>query len=119
MAKYRFGRLGEEFKKEISTIIKDEVKDPRVGFVSVVDVQVSSDLRHAKVFVSVLGNETEVKETMAALNKATGFIRREVAQRIQLRYTPEIVFVYDDSIIHGARISKLLNECLTEGEKDE
>ncbi|MGI6065035.1 MAG: 30S ribosome-binding factor RbfA [Bacillota bacterium] len=119
MAKYRFGRLGEEFKKEISSIIKDEVKDPRVGFVSIVDVHVSGDLRHAKVFVSVLGNETEVKETMAALKKATGFIRREIAQRIQLRYTPEIVFVYDDSIIQGTRISKLLDECLTKGEKDE
>lgn len=119
MAQYRFGRLAEEFKKEISVILKDEVKDPRIGFVSVVSVQVSGDLRHAKVFVSVLGDESAVKDTMDSLKKATGFVRREVAQRIQLRYTPEIDFIYDDSIVHGARISKLLHECIPEVKQDE
>ena len=114
MAQYRFGRLAEEFKKEISAIIKDEVNDPRVGFVSVVSVQVSADLRHAKVFVSVLGDDETVKESMTALKKAAGFVRREIAHRIDLRHTPEIEFHYDDSIIHGAKISQILREVIPE-----
>ncbi|ATW24206.1 30S ribosome-binding factor RbfA [Candidatus Formimonas warabiya] len=119
MVQYRSGRLSEEFKKEISDVIKNHVKDPRVGFVSVVFVDVSGDLRHAKVFVSVLGSEATVKDTMAALKSASGFIRREIAHRIQLRYTPEITFVYDDSIAHGAKISKILADVIPEEEKDE
>lgn len=119
MAQYRFGRLSEEFKKEISTIIKDEVKDPRVGFVSVVNAQVSADLRHAKVFISVLGDETAVKESVEALKKASGFIRREIAKKIDLRYTPEIEFIYDDSIVHGAKIARLLHEVMPEGNQPE
>lgn len=119
MVRYRFGRLAEEFKKEISNIIQNEIKDPRVGFVSIINVQVSGDMRHAKVFVSILGNDHDINDTMAALKSATGFIRREVARRIQLRYTPEIVFVYDDSIVHGAKISKMLHEVISEGKEDE
>lgn len=119
MAQYRFGRISEEFKKEVSGIIKDELKDPRVGFVSVVSAQVSGDLRHAKVFVSVLGDEVTVKESMEALKKASGFIRREIAQRMNLRYTPEIEFMYDDSIVHGAKIAKLLHEVMPAGNDSE
>lgn len=119
MVQYRSGRLSEEFKKEISDIIKNQVKDPRVGFVSVVFVDVSGDLRHAKVFVSVLGDEKTISDTMAALKSAAGFIRREIARRIQLRYTPELTFIYDDSIAHGAKISKILADVLPEEEKDE
>jgi ribosome-binding factor A len=119
MVQYRLGRLAEEFKKEISDIIKNEVKDPRVGFVSVVSVEVSGDLRYAKVFISVLGDEKSITDTIKALKSATGFIRREIARRIQLRYTPEITFVYDDSIAHGAKISKILADVLPEEEKNE
>ncbi len=119
MVQYRSSRLSEEFKKEISEIIKNEVKDPRVGFVSVVFVDVSGDLRHAKVYVSVLGDEVRIKETMLALKNASSFIRREIAHRIQLRYTPEITFLYDDSIVHGTKISKILAEVIPKGEKDE
>ncbi len=118
MAQYRTGRLSEEFKKEISDIIKNDLKDPRVGFVSVVFVEMSGDLRHAKVYVSVLGDEKEVQNSMAALKSATGFIRREMSQRIHLRYTPEITFFYDDSIAHGVKISKILADVLPEEEKN-
>ncbi|MCR6545896.1 30S ribosome-binding factor RbfA [Dehalobacterium formicoaceticum] len=117
MVQYRSGRLSEEFKKEIADIIKNDVKDPRVGFVSVVFVEVSGDIRHAKVFVSVLGGEKAVQDSMAALKSASGFIRREISKRIQLRYTPEITFVYDDSIAHGVKISKILADVLPEEEK--
>ncbi|HHT63360.1 MAG: 30S ribosome-binding factor RbfA [Bacillota bacterium] len=119
MVQYRSGRVAEEFKKEISDIIKNEVKDPRVGFVSVVFVEVSGDLRHAKVFVSVLGDEKSISDTIKALKSAAGFIRREVARRINLRYTPELTFVYDDSIAHGAKISKILADILPEEDKNE
>jgi len=119
MVQYRSGRLAEEFKKEISDIIKNEVKDPRVGFVSVVSVDVSVDLRYAKVYISVLGDEKSISDTIKALKSATGFIRREIARRIQLRYTPEITFIYDDSIAHGAKISKILADVLPEEEKEE
>lgn len=115
MAHYRSSRLGEELKKEIYEIIKNDVKDPRVGFVSIISVEVSGDLRHAKVFVSVL-DDGEVKQTLDALKKAAGFIRREIANRIQLRYTPELSFVHDESIAYGAKITKLLETYAPEGE---
>lgn len=119
MVQYRADRLGEEFKKEISSIIRNQVKDPRVGFVSVVYVDVSGDLRHAKIYFSVLGDDKAIAETIQALKSATGFIRREIARRIQLRYTPELTFIYDDSIAHGAKISKILADVLTEEEENE
>lgn len=119
MVQYRTGRLSEEFKKEISEIIQNDIKDPRVGFVSVVHVDVSGDLRHAKVYVSVLGDEKTTADSMTALKSASGFIRREIAQRIQLRYTPELTFLYDDSIAHGAKISKILADVLPDKDKDE
>ena len=111
-------RVGELLKEEISKIIRREVKDPRIGFVSVTDVEVSGDLRHAKVFVSVYGDEKEKKDTMAGLEKATGFIRKLVGDRIKIHHTPEIIFRYDDSIEHGVYISKLIKEVRNE-EKDE
>ncbi len=111
-------RVGELLKEEISKIIRREVKDPRIGFVSVTDVEVSGDLRHAKVFVSVYGDEQEKKDTMAGLKKATGFIRKLVGDRVKIHHTPEILFRYDDSIEHGVYISKLIKEVRNE-EKNE
>lgn len=119
MVNYRFKRLEEDFKREVSSIIKNEVKDPRVGFVSIVSIEISRDLRYAKIYISILGNEENVKETMTALKNASGFIRREIAHRVQLRHTPEITFIFDDSIAHGAKISKILNEIVPEEEKNE
>jgi len=110
MARLRSERLGELLKEEISEILRRELKDPRVGFVSVTDVEVSSDLRHAKVFVSILGDEVSREETMRALESATGFVRSEVGRRIRLRHTPEIVFRLDKSIERGARVFELLSE---------
>lgn len=110
MSKNRERRLSELLKEEISDIILKEVKDPRIGFVSVNDVEVSGDLRHAKVFVSVIGDQTERDDTMDGLKKATGFIRKLVGERITVYHTPEIVFKYDDSIEHGIHISNLIKE---------
>lgn len=108
MTKHRVSRLAETLKAEISQMIREELKDPRIGFVTVTAVEVAEDLGHAKVFVSVLGNEVQRKESLDGLNSAAGFVRREIGHRVRLRVTPEIVFKYDPSIEHGAQIAKLL-----------
>lgn len=109
MAGQRVERLREEIKKEASDIIR-KLKDPRVGFVTVTDVEVSGDLRHVKIFVSVYGDEASKAATMEALTGATGHIRTEIGQRIRLRHTPEIHIRFDESIERGARIFQLLRE---------
>ncbi len=109
-------RVGELLKEEISHIILREMKDPRIGFVSVTDVEVSGDLRHAKVFISVYGTETEKEETMQGLKKARGYIRKLVGDRIKIHHTPELLFRYDDSIEHGVHISEIINDLKENGE---
>lgn len=110
MVKHRASRLAESIKEEVSKMIREDVKDPRLGFATVTDVEVADDLRHAKVFVSILGKEEEIKSSMDVLTRASGFIRSELGKNIRLRYVPEISFKYDESIVHGAHISKLLRE---------
>lgn len=113
MAKHRMDRVSEEVKKTVSDIIRNDLNDPRISkFCSVVSAEVTSDLRYAKVFVSVLGNEEEMKSTLKGLNSAAGFVRRELGRNIELRYSPEVIFELDRSIEHGAHISKLLNEVM-------
>lgn len=110
MANYRGGRINEEVKREISTIIRNEIKDPRLtAMVSVTDVKVTKDLRYAKVFVSIFGKDEEEKNnTFLALKNASGYIRREIGQRINLRYNPQIIFQLDDSINYGMHIEQLI-----------
>lgn len=116
----RIERLKDQLKVEISDILRKETKDPRIGFVSITDVEVSRDLRHVKVYVSILGDEEEKATTMAGLAQATGFIRTELGQRIRLRYTPEITFKLDRSLERGARVVELLNQVKAEtGQKEE
>jgi len=110
MSSIRAIKVAEQIKKEIASIIEHQVKDPRIGFVTITKVDLTNDLRHAKVFVSTLGAEEEQKLTMEGLEKAQGFIRREIARRINLRYAPEILFKLDDSIKHGVKISQILSE---------
>lgn len=111
----RLDRISEEVKREVSNIIQNELKDPRLpALVSVTMVNVTKDLKYAKVYVSVLGNEEEKKNAISGLKSAAGFIRREVGHRVQMRYTPEIHFELDDSIEHGAYISKLINKTVNQ-----
>ncbi|MBZ4665001.1 30S ribosome-binding factor RbfA [Mahella sp.] len=110
----RLARISEELKREISDIIRNELKDPRVPMMtSITKVEVTSDLKYAKVYVSVLGDEDVVKNAFDGLNSATGFVRKEVGSRIRLRYTPQIIFVRDTSIEYGVHISKLLHDINT------
>jgi ribosome-binding factor A len=110
MAGVRKERLEELLKREISDIIRREVKDPRIGFVTVTDAEVSGDLSFARVFVSVLGSEEQQAASLKGLNSATRFIRGEFGQRIKMRQVPEISFRFDKSIQHGARIHELLEQ---------
>ena len=105
-------RINGEVRRALSEIIRD-VKDPRVDpFCSVTEVRVAPDLKTCKVFVSVLGDEEKEKETLAGLKSAEGFIRRELAARVNLRNTPEITFIMDDSIRYGMEMSKKIDEVM-------
>lgn len=109
----RTSRISEEMKREISSIIQKEIKDPRMPeFVSITELKVTKDLRYAKVYISVYGSEEEKKNAINVLKNAAGFIRHEIGQRIQLRYTPELQFELDNSIEHGIYVNKLINETL-------
>lgn len=107
---FRPERLAEAIKKEVSSLLREELKDPRIGFVSITSVEVSKDLRYANIFASVFGGPAEQKATIGALQKAQGFVRGELAKRIRLRYTPEITFKLDHSISRGSRLIELMNE---------
>lgn len=112
----RANRVAEQMKKELGGIISQKLKDPRIGFVTVTDVEVTGDLQQATIFISVLGNESEKEATLAGLMKAKGFIRTEIGQRIRLRKTPEIEFAFDDSVEYGNRIESLLRQVNKEEE---
>lgn len=113
---HRADRVSEEILKEISNIIRNDMKDPRLGFVSVMRVELSRDLRHANVYVSVMGSDDEKKKTMDALAHGAGFIRVLLGQRLKLRASPEVVFHLDDSIERSVRISSILKQVLPEDE---
>ncbi|MBD2021524.1 30S ribosome-binding factor RbfA [Leptolyngbya sp. FACHB-36] len=121
----RVARVAESIRREVSLLLLSGIKDDRVGtgMVSVTDVDVSNDLQHAKVFVSIYGTADAKAETMAGLKSATGFVRSELGQRLRLRRTPEVVFLEDDSIERGNRVLSLINRLSQErkpdGESDE
>lgn len=108
----RLERVNEELKKEISHIISYELKNPNVtGLISVTKVKITPDLKYAKVYVSIL-NAKNTKETLSNLKKSAGFIRSEIAKRINLRITPELVFELDDSMEYGAKIDSILKDIM-------
>ena len=110
----RIGRIDEEYRKELSQIIGYELKNPNVtGMISVTKVKVTTDLKYAKVYVSIL-NSKNIKDTMDGLKKSSGFIRSELAKRVNLRNTPELIFEIDDSLEYGAKINSILKEILPE-----
>jgi ribosome-binding factor A len=110
LARIRVSRVGEQIKKELGQIIQQEIKDPRIGFVTITAVEMSGDLQQAKVYVSILGSQTEKDESIKALEKAKGFIRSEVGRRVQLRHVPEIHFSVDHSLDHSDQITRLLHD---------
>jgi ribosome-binding factor A len=125
MAGHRTDQVGAQVQQEIMEIIRRDLKDPRIGFVSITGVRMSPDLRTARVRVSVLGDDEEQRRTLAGLRSATGLIRRELGRRLEnLRFSPELRFEIDTSIEYSVRISKTLREILPErgqerGEEEE
>jgi ribosome-binding factor A len=103
-------RLAEGIREEVAHIVSSELKDPRLGFITITRVEVTHDLGLARVLVSVLGDETERQRSMAALQSATGFVRREIGRRLRIRVVPEIEFRYDKGIDATDRVARLLEE---------
>jgi ribosome-binding factor A len=103
-------RLALQIQQEVSIMIFRDMKDRRIGFVTVTGVQMSPDLRHARIFVSLMGSEQEKKESLAVLNHATGWVRHELGQRIRMKFLPDVVFSMDTSQDYGENIDKLLDE---------
>ena len=111
MANNRIGRINEDIQRELSALIRT-LKDPRVslvGMVSIIRVDTTGDLRYSRIYVSVLDKNQE-KDVMKGLKSASGFLRRELARALQLRYTPELQFIADDSILQGAHILEILRD---------
>lgn len=104
----RIEKLQELIKQEMSKMLINDLKDPRIGFVTVTGVEMTGDLRAAKIFVSIMGGTDQVKSSLDGLNSALGFVRREIGQRVRLRFTPEISFALDTSLNYGEHIQKLL-----------
>lgn len=115
----RTRRVGEQIQRELADLIQYEVKDPRVKWVTISGVKVTKDFSHATVYFTVLGNYTEVvdKQVIAGLEKASGFLRRELAHRIKLRTTPQLHFEYDTSTIKGDRLASLIDAAVASDKK--
>ena len=114
----RTARVNDLIQAEISELLKRRVKDPRIGdLVTVTEVATSADLRHAKVFISVMGSEDEKRETLKCLSAASGFLRRELGERLTLRYIPELSFEQDNSIEHGAHVLRLIEQLASENDQ--
>lgn len=104
----RADKVGELIQEEISLLLLRRIKDPRIGLVTLTRVKVTDDLRTARVFYSVIGGDQEKKNSREGLESATGFIRRELGRRLRLRYTPELIFTFDDSLEYGNHIEQLI-----------
>ena len=110
----RTRRIAEQIQRELADIVRTELKDPRVGaLVTITDVEVSADQSHAKVFFTLLGDSSQVEETTRGLTRAAGFLRTQLAHRMQLRTIPQLAFKYDASIERGVKLSRLIDEAVS------
>jgi ribosome-binding factor A len=108
----RKDRVCEQVRRELAELIRTELRDPRVGMISITDVEVTADYAHAKVFFSTLAGSEKLPEVMAGLQKASGFLRRELGKRISIHMTPQLHFVFDQSLERGADLTKLIREAV-------
>ncbi len=112
----RTRRVGEQIQRELAQLIREEVKDPRVGMVTVSAVQVARDMSHAKVYVTVLGSEEDTARSVEALNRAAGFLRSALGRNMMMRTVPQLHFVYDESIARGSHLSSLIDAAVADDE---
>ena len=108
----RKDRVAEQIRRELAELIRTELKDPRVGMISITDVEVTADYAHAKVFFSTLAGSEHVAEVLVGLQKASGFLRRELGKRISIHMTPQLHFVFDQSLERGADLSLLIQKAV-------
>ena len=113
----RSARIGDEIQRELMTLLREEVKDPRVGRVTVTHVEVTSDMSHAKVLVTDLAGRAHAAQTVAALARTAGFLRSALAHRLSTYSVPQLTFVYDDSIESGLELSRLIDRAVAEDRK--
>lgn len=119
MAKKRVARLNEQLKRELTALIQFEVRDPRIGMVTITDVEVSPDLYHAKVYFTLLGDADQRRTAGEGLRAAAGFLRTEIGRRMHIRRAPELHFTFDDTLEHAARIEQLLRDARAEARPSE
>lgn len=108
----RSARVAEQIKRELAELIRLEVKDPRVGFISLTDVELTPDYAHAKVFFTSMNGDEGLDAILTGLRRASGFLRRELGRRVRIHTTPELHFVYDRSIVEGNRLSALIDKAV-------
>jgi ribosome-binding factor A len=113
----RKDRVSEQIRRELAELLRTELKDPRVGMISLTDVEVTADYAHAKVFFSTLAGSENLPAVMEGLQKASGFLRRELGKRISIHMTPQLHFVFDQSLERGADLSKLIQQALAVSDK--
>lgn len=116
----RTRRVGESIKEELALMVeRGQVKDPRIGFITFTDVDLSKDIKHARVYFSSLGNTKQKAAAAEGLNSARGFIRTELGKRLRLKYTPELEFKFDETVEASAKISKLLHQLRAKEENND
>ena len=115
----RTRRVGEQLQRELAVLVRDEIKDPRLGMVSISGTDVSRDLAYATVYVSVLGDDKAVTESVAVLNRAAGFLRHRLGKSMHIRSIPQLKFVFDSSLRDGARMDALINAAVSGNRPDE
>jgi ribosome-binding factor A len=113
----RKDRVSEQTRRELAELIRTELKDPRVGMISLTDVEITADYAHAKVFFSTLAGSENLPAVMEGLQKASGFLRRELGKRISIHMTPQLHFVFDQSLERGADLSKLIQQAVAVSDK--
>ncbi|KAI5913394.1 30S ribosome-binding factor RbfA [Thauera sp. 2A1] len=112
----RSQRVVEQIRRELAELIRLEVKDPRVGFITLTDVEITPDYAHAKVYFTSMTGEADVPEILQGLRRASGFLRRELGRRVRIHTTPELHWHYDRSVEEGSRLSKLIDDVVREDE---
>jgi ribosome-binding factor A len=113
----RSRRIAEQIQRELSDIIRVELKDPRVGMITLTDVEMTPDNAHAKVFFTVLGQQPRIDEAATGLQHAAGYLRSQLAQRIKIRVVPQLHFEYDASVERGIRLSQLIDAAVADDKK--
>lgn len=113
----RTGRVAEQLQRELAELIQLEVKDPRVGLVTLTGVEVTQDYAHAKVYFTTMGGSSSEQQAQAGLQHAAGFLRSQLAHRMKLRIMPQLHFIYDTSVEHGVRLSQLIDEAVSSDKK--